>query len=83
MILVKQVILPSQLSSVLKSDDSMTLGFNNLMPRRQKKYTEYILNAKKEQTKIRKNKKYNPFKSRLEKGSMININPIINYDLKS
>ncbi len=49
---VKRVNIPAELMSSLEADNTLKVAFKNLTPGREKEYIEYILSAKREQTKI-------------------------------
>ncbi|MBU2947090.1 YdeI/OmpD-associated family protein [Zobellia uliginosa] len=47
----REVIIPSELKKVFNSQPKTKTAFNKLSPYKQKEYTEYIANAKREKTK--------------------------------
>ena len=57
---LKQISIPSEMASFLSLDNLMLNAFENLTPGRQKEYIEYILSAKREQTKSDRLKKITP-----------------------
>ena len=57
---VKTLVIPAELSEVLKTDQELESKFNSLTPGRQREYAEHISEAKKEATRIRRIKKIIP-----------------------
>ena len=57
---IKTLVIPPELSKVLKSDKEMEKSFNHLSPGKQREYADHISEAKREATKLSRIEKIKP-----------------------
>ncbi|MDX1428309.1 MAG: DUF1801 domain-containing protein [Salegentibacter mishustinae] len=57
---IKTLVIPPELSKVLKSDKEMEKSFNQLSPGKQREYADHISEAKREATKLSRIEKIKP-----------------------